>query len=259
MPPIDAFIAEHGSLALAGAAGVLFLGGFAKGLVGFALPVIAVSGLGQFLPAQEAVGLLIVPTIVSNFWQASRLGVGPLVALAKDFRILVLTLLPMILLSAQLLVTMGDRPVFLALGLVVTVFVALQLFRVRLPDPRRAPRVTEAGVGLAAGFVGGLSGVWGPPIMMYLVARNMSKTDQMAAIGLLFLLGALALGAGHLHSGVLDARTAAVSALGVIPTAAGMALGLVLHDRMDAEAFRRATLFFLAATGLNLLRRGLWL
>jgi uncharacterized membrane protein YfcA len=235
----------------------MFIGGFAKGLVGFALPVIVVSGLGAFLPAQQAVGLLIVPTILPNVWQAFRTGLAPLVTLMKDFRVLVMTLLPMIFLSAQLLAVLGDRPVFLVLGVVVTGFVLLQFLRVRLPNPRRAPRATEAGVGLFAGFVGGMSGVWGPPVIMYFIARNMPKAEQMTAIGMLFLLGALALAAGHAQSGVLDVDTAILSALGTVPTLAGMAAGLALHDRMPAEAFRRATLFFLAATGLNLLRRGL--
>lgn len=258
MTAIDAFIAQHGAPALAGVAAVMFLGGFAKGLVGFALPVIVVSGLAAFLPAQQAVGLLILPTIASNLWQASRLGLAQMLVLARDFRLMLATLLPMILISAQLLATLGERPVFVLLGLVVGGFVLLQVCRVRLPDPRAAPRLAEAGVGAFSGFVGGLTGVWGPPIIMYLIARNTPKAEQMAAIGLLFLLGAVALAAGHVRSGVLDAETATLSALGGAPTLAGMALGLALHDRLDAQAFRKATLVFLALVSLNLLRRGLW-
>jgi len=38
-------IAEYGSLALFGAFLVMFAGGFIKGVVGFALPMISVSGM----------------------------------------------------------------------------------------------------------------------------------------------------------------------------------------------------------------------
>ena len=51
-------------------------GGFAKGVVGFALPLIGVSVAGSFVPYQVAVALLIVPMLVSNLVQALRNGIG---------------------------------------------------------------------------------------------------------------------------------------------------------------------------------------
>ena len=68
---MEAFVAAFGTAAAVGAALALAAGGFAKGVVGFALPLIALSAMGSFLPYDAAVALLIVPTLVSNVFQSA--------------------------------------------------------------------------------------------------------------------------------------------------------------------------------------------
>ena len=48
-----------------------------------------------------------------------------------------------------------------------------------------------------------------------------------------------------------------LSALMVLPAMAGMALGLMVQDRLDQARFRKATLIVLVIAGANLLRRAL--
>jgi hypothetical protein len=45
--------------------------GFVKGAVGFAMPMILVSGFAVFLPQELALAGLILPTLVTNLSQAS--------------------------------------------------------------------------------------------------------------------------------------------------------------------------------------------
>ena len=52
------------------------LAGFVKGAVGFAMPMILISGLGSILPAELALAALILPTLVTNGMQALRQGTG---------------------------------------------------------------------------------------------------------------------------------------------------------------------------------------
>jgi uncharacterized membrane protein YfcA len=255
----DAFVALHGAPAFAAAMGVLFVAGFAKGLVGFALPLIAVSGMGAFLPAQTAVALMIVAALVSNVWQTLRDGWGPAAATTWRFRRLLVTLLPMIFLVSQLVPSMDERLFFLTLGFCVVLFTLSQLAGLRAGFMARAPAASEYGAGLVGGFFGGLAGIWGPPVTMYLIAIELPKAETMRALGMVFGLGSVALFAGHLVSGLLNAETLPLSVVGVLPVLSGMAVGFALNDRMDAKLFRRATLAVLLLTGLNLLRRGLTL
>ena len=110
---------------------------------------------------------------------------------------------------------------------------------------------------MVAGFFGGLSGVWGPPILMYFIALELPKTEMVRAQGVSFLLGSVILVAAHLRSGLLLGDGGALSAAMVVPALAGMAVGVAVQDRLDQALFRRATLVVLVIAGLNLLRRAL--
>jgi uncharacterized membrane protein YfcA len=240
---------------LAVAAALTVLAGFVKGAVGFAMPMIMISGLASFLPAETALAALIVPTVVTNVWQAFRDGTAAAWASTARFRVYLGAVLVFIALSAQLVRVVPDWAMFLLLGLPVTLFAATQLAGLRLRIAPGHRLRAEIVMGSFAGFVGGLSGVWGPPTVAYLTALDTPKGEQMRVQGVIYGLGAVVLMAAHLHSGVLNGATAPLSVALVVPSLAGMALGYRLGDRLDQERFRKATLAVLVLAGLNLVRR----
>jgi uncharacterized protein len=254
---LDGFLAAFGPLAAFGAVAALAAGGFAKGVVGFALPLIALSALGSFLPFEVALGLLIVPTLVSNAFQASRNGLAAAWESVVDHWLLLAILVVMIALCAQLVVVLPDWALFGMLGGFVTLFGASQLagWRPRLRPERR--RVWEMAAGLVGGFFGGISAIFGPPVVMYLLAAEVQKVEMVRVQALCFLAGSLVLVGAHFASGVLNAVTAPMSAALVIPTLAAMFVGYMVQDRLDQELFRRITLVVLVVAGLNLVRRAL--
>ena len=240
------------------AAAIALVAGFVKGAVGFALPMIMISGLGSILPADLALAALILPTLVSNMFQAARDGVAAAVTSARRFWRFIVIVLVFILLSAQAVRVMPQSLMFLILGTVVTVFCALQLAGWRLSIPPGMRARVELAVGALAGVMGGVSGVWGPPTVMYLAAIEVPKREHIRVQGVVYGLGAVALTLAHLRSGVLNAETAPLSAAMLVPAAIGMAVGLRLQDGLDPVRFRRATLIVLVVAGLNLIRRALF-
>ena len=48
--------------------------GMVKGIVGFAMPMIFITGMTVFISPDLALGILILPTLVTNGWQAGRQG-----------------------------------------------------------------------------------------------------------------------------------------------------------------------------------------
>lgn len=252
----SALLSEHSALALAiGALGML-AGGFAKGAVGFALPMISVSVGGGALPATLAVAGMILPGVVTNIWQTFREGGAAAFASLREHWRLNAILLAMIAVCAQLVTAIPERALFLILGAGVSGFGLMQIFGVRLTIPPGGRRRVEAGCALVAGFFGGMAGVWGPPIVLYLLALETPKKAMVRAQGVSFLLGSVILVIAHLNSGLLSGAGAAWSAAMILPAVVGMALGQAVQDRLDPVAFRRATLFVLVLAGLNLLRRG---
>lgn len=235
---------------------VAFLGGWVKGIVGFAMPMILVSGLSIFLPPDLAIAGLILPTLVTNGVQALREGLPAAVSSVRQFRVFLIVGLVFLLAGAQLVSLVPARTFLLMIGIPVSFFAMIQVLGLRLTLNNPSARI-EAGIGAVAGFVGGMSGIWGPPTVAYLTALNTPKAVQMRVQGVIYGLGAVALMVAHFGSGILRTETVPFSAALIAPSLVGMWIGLKLQSRIDQSVFRKVTLLVLLVAGLNLLRRGL--
>ena len=239
---------------LALAAMVAIVAGFVKGVVGFAMPLIFISGLTVFLPPELALAGLILPTLVTNLMQSLRQGVGAAVRSTREFRVFLLVGFVMLVICAQFVRGMPIQTMMAVIGVPVTLFAVLQLSGYHPKIPRRSTAV-EVIAGATAGALGGVSGVWGPPTVAYLTALDTPKHDQMRVQGVIYGLGAVALLGAHIGSGVLRAETVGFS-LAMLPAALiGVRIGMAVMDRIDQIMFRRATLLVLLVAGLNLIRR----
>ncbi|WGW05014.1 sulfite exporter TauE/SafE family protein [Tropicibacter oceani] len=236
------------------ALGIALLAGVVKGMVGFAMPMILVSGLSSFLPPGLALAGLIIPTVVTNGMQALRQGPGAALGSVRRFRVFLLVGLVFLMGSSLLVAVMPERLFLLAIGVPVVLFVVLQLAGWQ-PQIAAGNQKVEAAIGAFAGFIGGMSGVWGPPTVAYLTALGTEKREQMRVQGVIYGLGAVALTVAHVGSGILNERTIWLSLALLGPAVLGMWLGGMVQDRIDQRAFRRATLVVLLVAGLNLLRR----
>lgn len=236
---------------------VTVVAGVVKGAVGFAMPFVMVSGMGMVLEPQLVVAGIILPIVLANGLQVVRAGMADALEAVRDFRVYILIVCVMILISAQFLTILPGNVMFLVLGVPVSLLCAIQLAGLRLIIPLRWRWSGSVVAGFLSGTIGGLAGTWGPTTVLYLVAVETPKARQIAVQGVIYGLGAVMLLLGHLRSGVLNGQTVWFSALLIGPAIAGMALGFRIQDRIDQELFRKATLAVLLIAGLNLVRRGL--
>jgi uncharacterized protein len=236
---------------------VTLFAGFVKGSVGFAMPLIMVSAFNGFLPPEMAVAGLILPTLVTNLFQATRQGMGEALASIRTYRRFLIGTVVFIVLSAPLLTVIPRTAYLLILGVPVTVFAGLQLAGVPLALPLRHRRAAEWGLGVLGGLFGGISGIWGPPLLVYLLSTGVQKAEMVRVQGVVFLIGAVALLVAHLRTGVADAASLGFSAALVVPAMIGMVIGYRVQDRLDQARFRRWTQGLLVVTGLNLVRQAL--
>ncbi len=227
--------------------------GLIKGIVGFAMPMITISGLSLILPPEMALAGLILPTLVTNGVQA--LAQGPKAALVstRQFSVFLVAGLVFLMASAQLVMQIPTAVFLGGIGVMVVSFSLLQLSGYRF-KVRRENKVVAFLVGSVTGFVGGLSGVWGPPTVAYLTAMNTKKEDQLRVQGVVYGLGAVALLFAHIASGILTWSTAQFSAVLVLPALVGLWIGRRFQKHIDQALFSKATLAVLVVAGLNLLR-----
>ena len=245
-------------LVLAAAMAVTFVGGVVKGVVGFALPLVMISGLGAILPPETALAALLLPAAVTNMWQAFRQGLAAAAAsLRGHWRFIGLALVVMAA-ASQVVLAVPQWAFFAIIGGPVVIYSALQLAGVPLRVPARRRGLATVLFGGLAGILGGFSAVFGPPTVAYLISRETGKAEQVRVQGMMYFLGNVVLFAAHLRSGVLNADTIPLSALMLLPAGLGMWLGFRLQDRMNRAQFLRATLVVLLLAGLNLVRRAVF-
>ena len=249
-------IARHGGWAMGVVVFGFFFGGFVKGAVGFGLPTVGIAVAATVLPGQTAIGYLAIPLVLSNVWQSLRTGLGAALETLRDYALFIGVMLVVLFASTRLLPVLGDRGFFAVIGVGMLLFSGAQLAGWQPPRPPRP--AGDIAAGSVAGFFGGLSGIWGPPVIMFLMALDVPKTAMVRACGVIFLLGSFPFMAGHVSTGVLNAATATVSVLLILPALVGMGLGQAVQDRLDAGTFRRAMQIVFLIAGANFLRRAIF-
>jgi len=243
--------------AFAAALAVTLFAGFVKGAVGFAMPMVMISAFSSFLPPEVALAGLILPTLFTNLSQAFRQGTGPMVATTLTYRRFLIATVVFIAVSAPFVTVIPRTAFLLLLGVPITAFAALQLSGLPLALPLRHRARAEWGLGVMGGLYGGVSGIWGPPLLVYLLSTGVPKSEMIRAQGVVFLIGATALLTAHLATGIANAQTLPFSAALSIPALIGLYLGYAAQDRLDQRRFRMWTQGLLVLTGLNLVRQAI--
>jgi len=134
--------------------------GLVKGLVGFGMPMIIISGVSSVISPELALATLILPTLISNGVQALRQGMQAAVASVVAFRRFLIAGFVMLLISAQFVLWLPQSVLLAVIGVPVTFFAAIQLAGRPLRFSATSKPV-ELGIGAVAGTMGGLSGIWG--------------------------------------------------------------------------------------------------
>ena len=231
---------------------VFLLAGTIKGVVGIGLPIAAVGILSQMIEPRTAVLLAIFPIVVGNVWQVYRS--GNIVPAIKRYGIFAATLAVVLFVTTLFAHGISAEVLVFALGIMIVLFAATNLAFTPPALPARYDRIGQVVAGIVSGISGGLTAIWGPPMVIYFLARRLDKDEFIRASGILFLCGSVPLLLGYINNGMITTEVAQMSGLMVIPTLVGFAIGEQLRHRLDASKFRTAVLIMFLIMGLNLLR-----
>jgi uncharacterized protein len=237
---------------------VTLLAGFVKGAVGFAMPLIMISVFTAVLPPELALAGLILPTLVTNISQSMRQGFRAAVLSARAYWRFLTATVVFIAISAQFVAFIPKMAFLLLLGVPITAFALLQLSGVPLALRLHHRTRAEWVAGVVGGLYGGVSGIWGPPLLVYLLSTKVEKVEAIRVQGVVFLIGAVTLLMAHLQTGLANPTSMGFSAVLVVPAVIGMKAGFAVQDRLDQARFRRWTQGLLVVTGLNLIRQAIF-
>ncbi|WP_293576526.1 sulfite exporter TauE/SafE family protein [Phaeobacter sp.] len=129
--------------------------------------------------------------------------------------------------------------------------------RQRLVRPRQTAPVVGIIAGLVAGFTSFVSHAGGPPAAVYLLGRQMSKTEYQASTVLVFWVLNAAKFIPYAAFGLVTPATLAFDVLLAPFALFGTWLGVTLHHRVSDRLFFALTYVLLTLTGIKLIWDGL--
>lgn len=234
----------------------LFCGGLIKGTLGVGTPLLTVPLMALVLPAQLAVILMVMPVVVANVWQAFK--AGRLRAAAVRFWPVFVAILIGTYGGVAILATIDERSLLLVVGTVVIAAAILQSSSYRLRLPRSLEKPCGVLFGLASGVVGGLSSMFGPMLIIYLVSiPGLDKERFVATISFLYISCVIPWVAMLAWFGILDQKLVLLSSLATLPVVVGLFVGEALRKGVSDACFRKMVLVVLLVSGGAMLWRAL--
>ena len=239
---------------LAYAAGVFLLAGGIKGLAGAGLPTVSLALLALAVDLKQAIAVLMVPTVLTNVWQAMVGG---------HFVVIGRRLAPMLVAAALgtwagvSILVVGDAKLLSAiLGVVVFFYAVYSLATPQIPAPSpRLERWLSPPVGLATGVLFGFTGSFLVPGVLYMQSLGWRRDQFVQAMGIAFIVSTLVLWALLAWNGLFTLEVGAVSAGVCIPALVGMWSGQKLRRRLSEEKFRKVFFSALLAIALYIVAR----
>lgn len=230
------------------------LGGFSKGVVGFGMPIIAISLMSIAIPVEAALSFNVVVVIILNVFQTG--GVHPLKANIRRFGPVLAGIVVGSVVAGTIIVQVNRTTLVGFIGIVTLTFCIHSLITRPLIIPPRHRTVASYVAGGITGLVGTLTGVNGPSLIIYLAALGLEPQTFKRALGLLFLACGILAVAVFSSVGFMTPTRLGLGLLWTLPAAFGMWIGNLLSRRVNPAAFRTIVLIGLMIIAVNLIRRG---
>jgi uncharacterized protein len=231
--------------------------GLVKGVIGMGLPTVAVGMLGVIMAPSSAAALMVIPSLVTNIWQA--LAGGFLRPALRRFGTMLLTICVGTWTVALLAPDVEPRIATATLGGILVAYVLVGRFGIAFGVPRRFERWLSPCVGLATGAITAVTGVFVMPAVPYLQRLDLDRDHLVQALGLTFLVATIALGLSLPATMMRILSTDSHLPLAALAAAlSGMWLGQRVRRWISPGAFRAFFFWGLLALGMHLLLRGLW-
>jgi uncharacterized membrane protein YfcA len=237
------------------ATAAFLLAGFVKGVIGMGMPTVSLAVLTIAMGLPSAVQIMVVPTVVTNIWQA-LIGDG-FKRLVRRFWLLLATTMIGILFGYALLFRTHPEIMTAVLGAAIGVYALSALFGMPLMPRVRRESIASPIVGFTTGVLAGSTGNISMPAIAYFNQLNLPRNDIVQMLGILFSLGAAAIGLTLAGDNNYDGEMLAVSTIAVIPGLLGMLIGQRVRGRLSEQTFKRALFTGLLIVGAHLVWKGL--
>jgi uncharacterized protein len=194
---------------VAAIAGAFLLAGFVKGVIGLGLPTVSIGLLGLLMTPAQAAAILVVPSLVTNIWQAV-VG-GGLLALARRLWPMLVGICIGTVASVMLLPHDESGRATVWLGLTLVIYAAIGLMKGHFVVPPRLETRLGLLMGAATGAITVATGIFVIPGTPYLHSLSFERDKLVQALGLSFTVSTVTLAAALAYTGHLGTSLAGPS------------------------------------------------
>jgi uncharacterized membrane protein YfcA len=222
--------------------GTFLLAGAVKGVIGLGLPTVSLALLTVAIDLPNAMALLLVPSFVTNLWQAV-VG-GKIGAILRRLWPFLLMATVTVWLGAAALTRVDLALLSALLGVLLVVYATVSLAGLHLTIAARREAWIGPLLGAVNGILTGMTGSFVVPGVLFLQAIGLSRDQLIQAMGMLFTASTVALAVALQGNHLLTLELGTLSAAALLPAILGMVLGQRVRQSLPEQVFRRV--FFIA-------------
>jgi hypothetical protein len=232
---------------------IFALAGAVKGVIGLGLPSVSLAILTIFFGLQPAMALLLVPSLVTNVWQACA--GGRLRELLRRLWLFLLCAAAGIWVGVEVLAVADAALLARLLGVLLAAYALLGLLTPQMTLPASAETWAGPLVGVINGVLTGLTGSFAVPGVPYLQALGLPRDALVQAMGILFTISTVALAIALQGKRLITGDQALMSLAAVVPAVVGMWLGQRIRRLLSEAVFRKVLFLSLLVLGLYIVVR----
>jgi|TARA_B110000438_G_scaffold102492_1_gene101410 uncharacterized membrane protein YfcA len=232
----------------------VFFGGIIKGTVGIGMSMFSVPIIAFFIPPTTSIMLLCCPVLITNVLQMQFLkGIGSYRFLPM-FIFLVLGLI----VGGKLILEIDYSSISQIMASLIIMSVTINFFGLNFIKikPIFEKKITIV-LGFFSGIIGGLSSMYAPLIIAYLVSVDLEKEFFIRTVATMYFIGSIILYPFFIYNGLGTMVDLLISSLLMIPALIGQYLGTKVRYKISNEIFRKITFLILFFIGISLLLKNI--
>ncbi len=232
---------------------IFLLAGFVKGIIGLGLPTISLGLLAVTFDLTTAMALPIVPSFVTNIWQAA-VGGNAKVILKRMWPFLGMATIS-IWLGAAALSLVNTELLFVLLGVLFVFYSSTDIVGFRLSLSPQGEKIASPLLGAVNGILTGMTGSFVVPGVLFFQAIGLPRNILIQSMGMLFSFSTAGLALALQKYRILTPDLALVSAFSVFPALVGMIIGQKVRQSFSEKTFRRIFFISLFILGIFMIGR----
>ena len=234
---------------------VYIFAGTIKGVIGIGLPTTGMTILTAFLTPLEAIGLNILPMFATNIFQFLKADNLKKVIFSYWKFALIMCLI-FLYLSFQISGYSNDL-----LGVIISfsiiLFAVTNVFSKIFSINSKHDSLWQIILGIFSGVIGGFTSMWGVPLTIYLLMKNLKPKEFIDASGFLISIGCIPLSIGFYNTNVFNMSMFWPALVGLLAGLCGFKIGEYFRKFVAPELFRKLVLFIFFMMGLRMFYQSL--